>query len=273
MIQKKSALVGKKILVIGGDLDFLNNIERMFLYAGIESFIYSCATEGVFSIKSQRPDLVLIETTICEKSTDMTTVDLLKNLQIENSGKVPVMLVTSSDEKEFSNFDIEKIVNKDTLNIVDLLDKIGDVLRTSTDTETMLDISEETELPQNSIKEIKVFVIEDDPLLRNLLSVRLSKSKIQYQFCHNGNDALAMLQQYKPTIVILDIMLPGKNGLVVLKELRQIEKWAKLPVIVFSNKDSDEDKKIAHDLNADAFLVKAMTNLNDLITLILKKHR
>jgi DNA-binding response OmpR family regulator len=139
----------------------------------------------------------------------------------------------------------------------------------------LLDISEpgtlSTDNKQN--EKIKVLIIEDDPLLGNLLSAKFAKSNIIYQFCRNGSDAMNMILQFKPTVIILDIMLPGKNGLDVLKEIREYNELIDLPVIIFSNKDNDADRKLARSLGSDTFLVKAMTDLNELVNIILKKQK
>ena len=68
-------------------------------------------------------------------------------------------------------------------------------------------------------------------------------------------------------------MLPGKNGLDVLKEIRQTPSLADMSVIVFSNKDSDEDRQRAKSLGVETFLIKAMTDLNDLVRIILNNSK
>ncbi len=146
----------------------------------------------------------------------------------------------------------------------------------SNDSEKLtLDISEPVTIPSDSnlVEKIRVLIIEDDPLLGNLLSTKFAKSEIIYQFCSNGADAMNMILQFKPTVVILDIMLPGKNGLDVLKEIRDYNELNDLPVIIFSNKDNDADRKLARSLGSDTFLVKAMTNLNELVNIILEKAK
>ncbi len=120
-------------------------------------------------------------------------------------------------------------------------------------------------IAQISSSGIRVYVIEDDPLLRNLLSIRLDKSNFPYKFDANGENAVEELREFKPDIIVLDLMLPGRSGFEVLSEIKGAADLKNLPVIVFSNRDGQEDRKRAVQLGANAFYVKAMTDLAELI--------
>ncbi len=270
MKNKKHALLGKKILLIGTDNNFLNMIERMFLYAGIDIVINDTIEQGIATIKSYKPDLVLIESS---EDKNGSNSDIVKNIRDNNEDDLPIILVT--DDEDQNKYDVDYVVPKLGIDLMDLIKTIENIFLVSKAdaAEDLFDISEISVAPTDQYagdKKIKVMVVEDDPLLRSLLSVRLAKSKIPYQFCHNGNDAKDMAIKYEPTIIILDIMLPGKNGLDVLKELRALPKFAQTPVVVFSNKDNGEDKNLAYSLGVKHFLVKAMTDLNDLVRIILE---
>lgn len=269
MVNKKETFLGKKMLVIGDDAHFLNSIELMFLYAGVDIVIFDVFKKGLSSIETQKPDLILFESSFGEKDFNQQ----IESLIVENHLSIPLVVI--SDVNISNNTKITKTISKTNLNIVDLIRTIEDILKHSTNVQNFeeLNITEKNlnSLPTTS-KEIRVLVVEDDPLLRNLLSVKLTKSKIPYHFCHNGNDVIDIAFQYKPTLIILDLMLPGKNGIDVLNEMRKVPDFEKTPVIIFSNKDNDEDKKKAKLLGVSDFLIKAMTDLNDLVSLIISKH-
>ena len=271
MINKKQTFLGKKMLVIGDDPAFLNSIELMFLYAGIDILIFNDFEKGALAIKTQKPDLVLLESTL--------NGDLLQNIVSEvnaqNDCGIPFILIADTSTDSNSKISVTKIIKKTNIDIIGLIRTIEDLLKDSNNIhshESLIIEEKQTKSPSAPQKEMRVLVVEDDPLLRNLLSVRLTKSKIPYYFCHNGNEVLHSALQYKPTLVILDLMLPGKNGIDVLNEMRQRIEFKETPVIVFSNKDNDEDKKKAKMLGVEDFLIKAMTDLNDLVTLIINKH-
>lgn len=271
MINKKQTFLGKKMLIIGDDSAFINSIELMFLYAGIDILIFNDFKKGALAIKTQKPDLILLESTL--------DGDLLQNIILEinaqNDCGIPFILIADTNTDSNNNIAVTKIIQKTNIDIVSLIRTIENLLKDSSNIhshESLVITEKKAETSSVSQKEIRVLVVEDDPLLRNLLSVRLTKSKIPYYFCHNGNEVLHTALHYKPTLVILDLMLPGKNGIDVLNEMRQRPEFRETPVVVFSNKDNDEDKKKAKMLGVDDFLIKAMTDLNDLVTLIINKH-
>lgn len=119
-----------------------------------------------------------------------------------------------------------------------------------------------------STKGVRVFVVEDDPLLRNLLSIRLERSTFPHEFSSDGKDIIPLLRKFSPDVIILDIMLPGISGFEVLKEIKEDEKLQNVSIIVFSNRDGSEDRSKASALGADRFYVKAMTDLSELVLTI-----
>lgn len=122
--------------------------------------------------------------------------------------------------------------------------------------------------PSVSTKGIKVYVVEDDPLLRNLLSIKLSKSKFPFEFSTDGRGVVNAMLQFGPNVIILDLMLPGISGLDVLKTIKENDALKDIPVIVFSNRDNSEDKATALNLGAAKYYIKAMTDLSELVEII-----
>ena len=122
-------------------------------------------------------------------------------------------------------------------------------------------------VPQSE-KELRVFVVEDDSLLKNLLDSKLSSSNITCSFATNYSNSLPDMKKFKPTLVILDIMLPDKNGLDILDEMKREDELKDLPVIIFSNRDEQADRALATELGANGYYVKAMTDLSDLVKTI-----
>lgn len=111
----------------------------------------------------------------------------------------------------------------------------------------------------------RVFIVEDDSLLRNLLHAKLEATKFPHEFATSGATAVEQIKSFKPQVIILDLMLPVKNGFEILEEIKQDAQLKAIPVIIFSNRDSEEDKKRVFTLGAERFYVKAMTDLSVLI--------
>jgi DNA-binding response OmpR family regulator len=115
---------------------------------------------------------------------------------------------------------------------------------------------------------VRVFGVEDDPLLRMLLSTKFDMSAVNYDFSEDGVEVTDRIRAFKPTVVLLDIMIGAINGLDILEEIRHTNDLQKIPVIVFSNQDSDDERKRAATLGANEYLVKATTDLSDLVRIL-----
>ena len=115
---------------------------------------------------------------------------------------------------------------------------------------------------------VRVFGVEDDPLLRMLLSTKFEMSSVQYDFSEDGLQVVDRVKQFRPTVILLDIMIGAVNGLDLLEEIKQNPELESIPVIVFSNQASYEERKRAQTLGANDYLVKATTDLSDLINIL-----
>ncbi|MFT7644364.1 MAG: CheY-like chemotaxis protein [Candidatus Paceibacteria bacterium] len=114
-------------------------------------------------------------------------------------------------------------------------------------------------------KGTRVYVVEDDPLLRDLLSMKFVKSSFPFAFSKDGKQAIAHIKQFQPDVVILDLMLPGVDGFDLLFEIKNDPLVKDIPVIIFSNRDVSTDRQKAQEMGAAAFYVKAMTDLSELV--------
>ena len=99
----------------------------------------------------------------------------------------------------------------------------------------------------------RALIIEDDAKIRMLLREYLEGNGFQVLTLSDGNNALDFIISESPDIVILDIMLPGKDGLEVLKEIRYKNS---VPVIMLTAKGEDADRIVGLELGADDYLPK-----------------
>ena len=98
-----------------------------------------------------------------------------------------------------------------------------------------------------------IVIIDDEVQIRKILSIALESADYKVIEAENGKDGLVQVATNHPQLVILDLGLPDRDGLSVLKELRT---WSKIPVIILSVKNSEEDIVQALDLGADDYLTK-----------------
>ena len=99
----------------------------------------------------------------------------------------------------------------------------------------------------------KVLVVDDDLHINELIDMYLKSSGFDTRKCFNGNDACTIVNEDNIGLVILDVMLPGKDGIDVLKYIR---KNSDIPVIMLTAKGEVFDKVLALELGADDYMVK-----------------
>ena len=102
----------------------------------------------------------------------------------------------------------------------------------------------------------RIFVVEDDRDIADLVSLYLTKSGWQPQVFDSGTEALAAIKQAPPDLVILDLMLPGMDGLAVCRALRSDAVTARIPVIMVTARGDETDRIVGLELGADDYLPK-----------------
>ena len=99
----------------------------------------------------------------------------------------------------------------------------------------------------------KILLIEDDVGIITPLSLYIEQSGYAIAISQNGNDAIQIFNSEKPSLVILDINLPGKNGIEICKEIRSN---SETPIIILSARESEDDKVMLLGLGADDYVSK-----------------
>ena len=101
---------------------------------------------------------------------------------------------------------------------------------------------------------MKILIAEDEISTAKALKLILEKSKFSVDIVHNGNDAWSYIQAGPYEVIVLDIMMPGMNGLEVLAKIR--ENNIKTPVLMLTAKAELEDRVAGLDAGADDYLAK-----------------
>lgn len=102
----------------------------------------------------------------------------------------------------------------------------------------------------------KVLIVDDEPNILELLEYNLKKEGYDVIRADTGESAIAILADVKPDIVLLDQMLPGIDGLGVLKKIRSNDSLSDMPVIMVTAKSEEIDKIIGLELGADDYVTK-----------------
>src|SRR6202165_1405908 len=99
----------------------------------------------------------------------------------------------------------------------------------------------------------KVLVVDDEAHIVELARLYLSREGYEVEGVEDGSQALARFSQVKPDLVVLDIMLPGADGLTICKEIR---KQSQVPIIMLTARDEVTDKVVGLEVGADDYLTK-----------------
>ena len=115
----------------------------------------------------------------------------------------------------------------------------------------------------------KILIVDDDPICSSLLLSVLGDD-YQVTTVNSGADVIEIAIIQQPNVIFLDIMMPGKNGYHVLKDLKQDPKTSQLPVIIASALAEESDENLGLRLGADGYLAKPISPTE--VYGILKKH-
>jgi two-component system phosphate regulon response regulator PhoB len=112
----------------------------------------------------------------------------------------------------------------------------------------------------NQVQAATILIVEDEPEIGELLSLQLTKSGYRTTHVQSGEDAMAVIGQSMPSLVLLDIMLPGMDGLEVCRRIKWNDTARSIPIIMVSAKGEESDIVTGLELGADDYIVKPFSS-------------
>lgn len=262
-----SILNGKNVLIVGGEYSLFALIkdELEGQSAKVSTVHYKDVTQKL--LLDEQIDIILMDC-ISDIGASAEVLELLRTKNFNQAFPVFALIDDSSER-------IEDILSRGAADYLTKDEALHSILQKFTamfgengfvPSSSAIDIT--SHQPKITKKGIRVYVVEDDPLLRNLLSIRFDRSSFICEFSSDGQNVISAMKQFSPDIVLLDLMLPGKSGFDVLEEIRNHGNFKDMPVMVFSNRDGQSDRTKAKELGAVGFYVKALTDLSELVETI-----
>lgn len=114
----------------------------------------------------------------------------------------------------------------------------------------------------------KVLIIEDDSILAMAYNKKLTKSGFEAINAYDGEEGIKLLKEHHPDLVILDIMMPKKDGYEVLDEMKNDDRLKNTPVIIATNLSSGEELENAIELGVGEYYLKTNVSIDDLVNRI-----
>jgi len=102
----------------------------------------------------------------------------------------------------------------------------------------------------------RILVVDDSQLVREMNKAQLEEAGYEVLTASDGQEGLDLARKESPDVILLDLMLPKLDGYKVCRMLKFDKAFENIPVIIFSARESDADKKLAEQSGASAYMVK-----------------
>jgi DNA-binding response OmpR family regulator len=116
----------------------------------------------------------------------------------------------------------------------------------------------------------KILIVEDDKYLINAYRVKMAKEGFEVQLAMDGDEALLVLNSFHPDVILLDLVMPKRDGFSVLEEIKKNPKLNKIPVIIASNLGQKEDIDRGMKLGATDYIIKSDMSMEGIVGKIQK---
>jgi CheY-like chemotaxis protein len=233
--RRLAALVGgaSKVLVIDDDPTVHDLMLRYLSREGFQVLIATGGKEGLRVAKESKPDVITLDVLMA----DMDGWSVLSALKADpDTADIPVVVLTMFDDKEMgfalgaSDY-MTKPVNRERL--------LG-VLRRH----------HQSHLPSH------VLVVEDDAEIRTMVHRVLEREGWTVAEAENGRAGLEAVARARPSIILLDLMMPVMNGFDFIRELRKNADWRTIPVVILTAKDLTVEERAQLKGNVELVLQK-----------------
>ncbi|MBA2279284.1 response regulator [Candidatus Saccharibacteria bacterium] len=115
---------------------------------------------------------------------------------------------------------------------------------------------------------LKILVVEDEKVLNSAYKTILEKTGHEVSVAFDGNEALEILPQFQPDIILLDLKMPNLDGIGFMRVYKQLDLKKRSKIILFSNFDLQKEIDEAFKLGVDKYVLKAWASPKDLIKII-----
>ncbi len=103
----------------------------------------------------------------------------------------------------------------------------------------------------------KIAIIEDDPSINQMYRMKFEATGFDVQLASDGERGVALVEAFRPDLILLDLQMPKKNGYETLKEIRAHEWGTSIPVIILTNLGEEEAPKELRELDIKSYILKA----------------
>jgi len=248
----------KKILIIEDEQPLVDLLVEKLKKEDYEVDFAIDGEAGYNKIGEFKPNLILLDIVMPK----MDGYEVLEKLNKEKN-KIPIIIISNSGQP----VEIEKTKKlgavghliKTEFNPIDVLNKVEEIFNGGENGSSKVKNIKPKEDENVEKLGIKVLLVEDDSFLREICSKKLVKEGYSVYEAMDGEQAMNIVEEVEPDVVLLDIILPAIDGFQILSNIRNSKnkQVAKAPIIMLSNLGQDDDIKKAMDMGANDYLIKA----------------
>ncbi len=275
----------KKILIIEDEEVLLEVLEKKLKREGFTVDTARDGKIGLTKIKQFKPGLILLDIIMPR----MDGYDVLEHLHKSKSNShIPVIIISNSGQP----VEIDRALKLGAVDYLikaqfspnEVLAKVIEALDVPSSPSTRISkakknsVSSEKSIYKQQSHQPKthdkiILVAEDDQFLRELICRKLAQEGFYVIPTKDGQEAIDSIHERKPSVILLDIIMPFKNGFDVLQDIRNStdKKIKNIPVILLTNLDQDPDFEKGKKLGATDYLVKASLTTDQIVSKI-KEH-
>lgn len=114
----------------------------------------------------------------------------------------------------------------------------------------------------------KVLIAEDDIQLHHIYKIKMKAAGFDIRIVKNGEEVMAILSEFKPDVIVLDLLMPKKDGYQTLEEIKKDPKFKNIPILVTSNLSRPFEIDRVQQMGATDYIVKSNISLEELIARI-----
>ena len=270
----------RSILIIEDEEVILDVLSAKLRKEGYTVYTAKNGEEGIREFKDKKPSLVLLDIIMPKQDG----YDVLRAAQNDATiNKTPVIIISNSGQP----VEIDKALQLGAVDYLikaqfepeEVIDKINIAFSTMKETikRTPADAKPTAPKPTKKVKieripskkngKHDVLIVEDDQFLRELVSKKLALENFKVYAAENGEEGYQKIISEKPSIVLLDIILPVLNGFELLEKIRNHKDAiiSKTPIIMLSNLGQESDIKKGEELGANDYLVKASLTTDEIV--------
>lgn len=246
----------KTVAVIDDEEVMLNLLTRQLTRAGYAVHTARDGEEGYALIAREKPDLVLLDM-ILPRMSGFTVLEKLNSDRILPD--LPVVIISNSGQpieiEQVLKLGVRDYVVKVNFDPDEIIKKVTHILGSgATETPTVA--------PQSIARAL---IVEDDTFLVELLATKLNRAHIQPFHARDAEHARSLLQKEKIDAILLDVRLPGIDGITFLTQLKADAALRHIPVIIVSNLSQEEEIQQGRAAGAAAYMVKANVTPDEIV--------